>query len=448
MPFKPPSLRSLTILRLWRQRFFRLIGLAWKWLGRLWKPVIASIRRIPKRDQVLALLLLALWIVLLLGNFYFRGVSRFEGSLVTKTMSFIYTGDVDKRFLNSLSLTKLALQGKQPTSLILKGRFSSSDPSMNAQVKSFNQLQVQLSDSASKLILEVPNQVAKGKQLGSIDLKELRILPNAQVEQLTYQPKANQLSFCLQSSKNTNNNCSDIPATPSQTVVGELKFSVNPGEVNLFFANGQIPALNITAATLETSLTWIPEGQEYILEIPASTALEIGLPKIHKTIPEQTIEAVDQLIRGDIPVKQVRFSRLDRSNNVNDAILTSAISDGEVRMMGQSLKLQPQQFLIIPTNRDFDKLNCRMAPEQNPGIQRLRDIRVKLEDPKGLQTLISGESKCLAVGLYQEFPAQTIEPSWLLTYLPQEGINAIYTLIGAFTGILFPRLFPEKDSSK
>lgn len=389
MPFKPSSLRSLTTLRLWRQRFFRLIGLAWKWLGRLWKQVIAAIRRISKRDQILALLLLALWIVLLLGNFYFRGVSRFEGSLVTKAMSFTYTGDVDKRFLNSLSPTKLALQGKQTKPLLLKGKFSSPDPSMNAQVKSFNQLQLQLSDSASKLILEVPNQVAKGKQLGSIDLKGLRILPNAQVEQLTYQPNANQLSFCLQSQKDTNSKCSDMPATPSQTAVGELKFGVNPGEVNLFLANGRIPALNITEATLETSLTWIPEGQEYILEIPASTAIEIGLPKINKNAPEQTVESVDQLIRGDIPVKKVRFSRLDRSNNVNDAVLTSTILDGEVRMMGQSLKLQPQQFLIIPTNRDFDKLNCRMAPEQNSGVQRLRDIRVKLEGPKGLQTLIS-----------------------------------------------------------
>lgn len=206
--------------------------------------------------------------------------------------------------------------------------------------------------------------------------------------------------------------------------------------------------MSITEAILETSLTWIPEGQEYILKVPASTAIEIGLPKINQNTPEQTVEAVDQLIRGDIPVKQVRFSRLDRSNNVNDAILTSTILDGEVRMMGQSLQLQPQQFLIIPTDRDFDKLNCRMAPEQNPGIQRLRDIRVKFDEPKGLQILFSGESKCLAVGLYQEFPAQTIEPSWLLTRLPQEGINAIYTLIGAFTGILFPRLFLEKDSSR
>jgi len=104
--------------------------------------------------------------------------------------------------------------------------------------------------------------------------------------------------------------------------------------------------------------------------------------------------------------------------------------------------------LIIPTDRDFDKPNCRMSPTQNPGIQRLRDIRLNTKDPQGLQTLFSGKSKCLAIGLYERFSTQNIEPSWLLKYLPQEGIDAVYTLIGAFTDILFPRLFPDEDDPK
>jgi hypothetical protein len=448
MPFKPSLPRGLVTHRFWRRRISHLLISLWHWLGTLGERVIKWIGHISKRDQILALLLLILWIVLLLGNFYIRGVSRFEGNLVTKTVSFTYVGDVDKRFLNSLSLTKLALQGKQPSSLVLRGKFSSLDPSLNTKLKSLNQLQLQFTDSNSKLTLEIPDQFTSTKQPNSINLKELRIAPNTQVEQLTYQPKTNQLSFCLRTQDNTETNCQDIPVNSSQAIVSELKFGVNSGEVNLFLANGKIPALSIVRDTLETSLTWIPEGQDYILKLPSPTTLEIGLPTINKTTPEQTVEALDQLIRGDIPVKRVRFSRVDRSNNINDDIVTSEILDGEVRMMGQSLKLQSQQFLIIPTNRHFDKLNCRMAPNQNPGIQRLRDIHLKLKDPKGLQTLISGESKCLAVGFYQEFPAQSIEPSWLLTYLPQEGINAIYTLIGAFTGILFPRLFPEEDSTK
>jgi hypothetical protein len=360
-------------------------------------------------------------------------------------MSFTYVGDVDKQFLNSLGITKLALQGKQPTVLTLKGKFSSLDPNLNAKLKSPTQLEVQLSSPNSELAL----QIADIKQTNSLNLQQLRILPDTQVKQLTYRPITNQLNFCLQSGSVTVNVCENTSAVePNASIVGELKFGVNSTAINLFLSSVQIPALGITESTLETQLRWIPEGQDFILPIFSPTSVEIGLPRVSKNTTEETIDDLTQLIRGDIPVKQVRFSKLDRSGNINDDILTSEILDGEVRMMGQSLKLQSRQFLIIPTDRDFDKPNCRMSPTENPGIQRLRDIRLNLKDPKGLQTLISGESKCLAIGLYQEFPTQSIEPSWLLKYLPQEGINAIYTLIGAFTGILFPRLFPDKDETK
>jgi hypothetical protein len=444
MSLKRPSPKKPSTRR-WQRRVTRFLNTVGKGIVQFVKHVAAAIGRIRRRDQLLAILLLLIWIVLLLGNFYIRGVSRFEGSLVTQTMSFTYVGDVDKQFLNSLGITKLALQGKQPTVLTLKGKFSSLDPNLNAKLKSPTQLEVQLSSPNSELAL----QIADIKQTNSLNLQQLRILPDTQVKQLTYRSITNQLNFCLQSGSVTVNVCENTSAVePNASIVGELKFGVNSTAINLFLSSVQIPALGITESTLETQLRWIPEGQDFILPIFSPTSVEIGLPRVSKNTTEETIDDLTQLIRGDIPVKQVRFSKLDRSGNINDDILTSEILDGEVRMMGQSLKLQSRQFLIIPTDRDFDKPNCRMSPTENPGIQRLRDIRLNLKDPKGLQTLISGESKCLAIGLYQEFPTQSIEPSWLLKYLPQEGINAIYTLIGAFTGILFPRLFPDKDETK
>ncbi len=414
-------------------------------MTRLGRNIAAAIGRIRKRDQLLALLLLLLWLVLLLGNFYVRGVSRFEGSLITQAMSFTYAGDVDKQFLNSLDITKLTLQGKQPTTLALKGKFSSLDTALNAKLKLLTQLEIQLATPMSGLTLEI----ADAKQTNPISLQQLRILPNTHIEQLIYQPKVNQLKFCLQSSAIEGNGCENAGAVePNLAPVGKLEFGVNSTAINLFLSNVQVPALGVAESTLETQLRWVPEGQDFILPIASPTLLQIGLPNVGKNTPEEAADNLTQLIRGNIPVKQVRFSKLDRSGNVNDDIITSEILEGEVRMMGQSLKLQPRQFLIIPTDHDFDKRNCRMSPTENPGIQRLREIRLNTKAPKGLQTLVSGESKCLAIGLYREFPTQSIEPSWLLKYLPQEGINAIYTLIGAFTGILFPRLFPDKDESK
>lgn len=444
MSLKRPSPKKTSSQPGWQ----RWVGVPLRTLGRgvarLGKHFVSRVRRIRGRDRFLALLLLWVWIVLLLGNFYIRGVSRFEGSLITQTMSFTYMGEVDKQFLNSLGMTKLTLRGQQANPLSLRGTFTSPDPDLNRKLKSLRQLEVRLTNSNSSLTLESANP----KQNDALNLQQLRILPNTQIEQLTYRAIAHQLNFCLQSGALQDNVCETRSAVaPNPPTIGELRFGVNPTAMDLFLASAQIPALGVTAATLETRLQWQPEGQDFSLPIASPTSVEIGLPKVNQASTEEAIEDLTQLIRGDITVNQVRFSKLDRSGNINDDILTSEILDGEVRMMGQSMKLQPRQFLIIPTDREFDKANCRMSPTQHPGIDRIRDIRLNLKDPKGLQTLISGESKCLAVGLYERFPTQSIEPSWLLKFLPQEGINAIYALISAFTGILFPRLFPDDDES-
>jgi hypothetical protein len=447
MPKKPsPAKRSALSRRLQRQ-VVSGVSTIWQGILQLGQHIAATIHRIRRRDQLLAILLLLIWIVLLLGNFYFRGVSRFEGTLTTQTMSFTYNDQANKLFLNNINnIAKLTITGKQPTNLTLNGKFSSLDSTLNLKLQPLTHLDIQLATPRSSLILETAN----AKKGNAIVLKELRILPNTQIEQLAYLPNTKQLKFCLQSSSQELNTCENLsPVESKPTSLGTLKFSVNPTAINLYLIKVKIPKLGIEEETLqETQLRWQPEGQDFILTLSAPTSLQIDFPKTVKTAEGNTTEDVAQTIRGNIPVKNVRFSKLDRTGNVSDDIETSEILEGEVRMMGQSLKLQPSQFLIIPTNRDFDKTNCRISPSENPGIQLLRDIRINTKSPQGLQTLFTGESKCLEIGLYERFPTQSIEPSWLLKYLPQEGINAIYTLIGAFTGILFPRLFPEKDNTK
>jgi hypothetical protein len=130
-----------------------------------------------------------------------------------------------------------------------------------------------------------------------------------------------------------------------------------------------------------------------------------------------------------LEVSQVSFSRFDTTGYVKDELEISTILEGKVRMGAQVMELQPEQFLIIPPGQ--------------PGVRRLRSIRIDPKSPQWLQTLISGESNSIAVGLYSEFPVQTIKPSLLSKYLSQEAINALLAFIGAFTAVLYPRLFPE-----
>lgn len=442
MPPSRSSPKNSATKHRWWQRATRLFSVVWKGIIRLGQRFATTIGHIRRRDRLLAIILLLVWVVLLLGNFYIRGVSRFEGSLITRVMSFTYAGDVNKRFLNSIdNILKLSLQGEQKDSLVLDGKFSSRDPDLNKKLESLSKLKIQLTSPRSRLTLET----ADAKQ-PAISLLEMQLAPKTQIAGLTYLAKASQLKLCMESSQSDCENSSNVNS--NQAIVGKLGFSVAQSPLNLFISSANIPTLGVDESSLETSLRWTPEAQDFTVLLRSPTSLQISLPKAYKPVAEEMPDDLTRSIRGDIPVRDVSFSNLDRTGNTNDDIETSEILDGEVRMMGQSLKLQPGQFLIIPSDRDFDKSNCRMSPTQNPGIQRLRDIRLNTKDPQGLQTLFSGESKCLAIGLYERFPTQSIEPSWLLKYLPQEGINAIYTLIGAFTGILFPRLFPDEDDPK
>jgi hypothetical protein len=392
-------------------------------------------------ERSLLFVLVIFWILVPLTHFYLRGVSQFEGSLITKAMSFVYKGTSDKQLISSLDINGLIIKGKQQP-IILKGKFSSDDPKLQIKLQSMKQLKIELTHENTKLILE-PNIQSINTKNSIIMLDGIDIPPNTCIEQLNYKTISNQLQFSVDFPESDSGKCRSKTVT-ALSKTGDLKFSVNPIEYNFILHDGKIPSLN-TELTSETSLKWIPKEQTFNMPLTSPTTLEIRLPKIDKNSSEEEIEAINNLIRGDIAVRDVQFWQIDRSDSGRDNIQKSGILDGEVRMIGQSLKLQPGQFLIIPTEQESDKFNCRMSPVQHPGIERIRDIHLNLRDPKGLQTSISGKSRCLAIGLYREFPLQYIEHSWLQKYFPQEIINAIYTLMSAITGYLIPQIFVKKD---
>lgn len=397
---------------------------------------ILSFRRINQRDQIVAAILLLIWIAILLSNFYFRGNYVFEGNLLVSEMSFTYTGKTEKRFLNPIrNLKNLDLQGSQTQPLILTGKFSSSDPKLNQKISKLNKLTLELPYPTSRLILKP----AKPASTNELSVLELRLNPESQINQLAYNSQPAQLSFCLQAVSMTPDACrfpdsllNNSPQPKSQPV-GKLKLQLGQQQLNVSIGAFHLRELNLKTdinTPNELFFQFTPTIDEVSLNIISPTRLLIDLPNLSKAQSKNP----PQWIRGDIDVKNVNFLRFDITENVTDELKTSTILDGEVRMGSQSMKLQSDQFLILPPNQT--------------GIRKLRYIQINPQSPEGLRSLISGKSNNIAVGLYPEFPVQKIELSWLSKYFSQEAISAFLALIGAFTGIFLPRLFPEPTDKK
>lgn len=394
----------------------------------------------PKRrvqpDQLLALLLLLFWLAVLLGNFVFRGQFVFEGNAVAQEISFTYSGQSEKRFLNRIQdIRNLDLEGSQPEPLVLTGKFSSpSDPALNQKLAklSKNQLTIQLPYAKSRLILSSLNP-AQSSELAILGLK---LSPASRVNQLAYSFGSEQLSFCLQAASQPAETCLfpdsllDRPTSAPTASVGDLELSLGqPLTVSLELVN--ISELGIKAdvkAPQTIALQFVPAIDNLIFTLLSPTRIYANLPKP----PASTVEIDDsnQWIRGDITAENVSFTRFEMTSDVIDELKVSTVLQGEIRMGREVMQLQPKQFLV---------------PQSKPGIQKLRYIQPHANSPQGLQTRFAGQSSGIATGLYPEFPVQKIEPSWLSRYLSQEGVNALLAFIAGLTGVLLPRLFPSSS---
>ncbi|NEO31452.1 MAG: hypothetical protein F6K36_13655 [Symploca sp. SIO3C6] len=408
-----------------------LVGL----LTRVFLGLISQLSKVQRRNQILAIILLLIWTAIILGYFIFQGSYTFEGYLLVEEMSFTYTGGQNKRFLNTIrDIKNLDLEGSQPQSLVLTGKFSSDlDPQLNEKLSQLKQLTIELPYPKSRLIFTPTNPT----QTNAISILKFSINPESQVNQLNYNSQPSQLSFCLQSAREKLESCLFPDSLldnylPSQAAtVGSLELQLGQQPITVSLTMFNLPELGIQSDIYdlqELSFQFIPEIDELQLTTLSPTRLLIDLPNLSKTGNSQT-EKPPQWFWGDIDVKDVSFSKFEITENVNDELKTSTIISGEVRMKNKTLKLQENQFLIVFSDK--------------PGIRKLRYIQIKTKPTQGLQTLISGESEGIAVGLYPEFPVESIKPSWLSKNLSQEGINALLAFIAALTGVLLPSLFPE-----
>ncbi|NET51573.1 MAG: hypothetical protein F6K09_23540 [Merismopedia sp. SIO2A8] len=325
---------SLLVLRLAQ-------SIKWVFLG-----FISLLRKAKIRDPILAVILVLVWIAILLSNFVFQGRYVFEGNLVVQEMSFIYTGFTKKLFLNNISgIQNLDIEGSQPQSLVLTGKFSSDlDPQLNEKLSQLKQLTIELPYPKSRLIFTPTNPT----QTNAISILKFSINPESQVNQLNYNSQPSQLSFCLQSAKEKLESClfpdglldNYLPSQAATVGSLELQLGQQPLTVSLTMFN--LPELGIQSDIYdlqELSFQFIPEIDELQLTTLSPTRLLIDLPNLSKTGNSQT-EKPPQWFWGDIDVKDVSFSKFQITENVNDELKTSTIISGEVRMKNKTLKLQ------------------------------------------------------------------------------------------------------------
>ena len=401
---------------------------------RIYRNLCSYISRIRNRNLILATIIIIFWSSFFLFNFILKGSYIFEGQITVNEISFTYDGDTDKPLLqNVVGIKKIDITGKQSQPLTLKGKFTSNDKNLNQKISSLDKIKIEFPYAKSRLILTSTDL----SLLREFSILELRINPETRINQLIHN-KENQLSFCLQSTEQPSEYClfpEDVDNNPnfsSSESLGILKLSLGIQPYNIDLDQVNIPALNITSDQdryQSIKLNYIPQTQEPQLNIFSPTQILIDLPEITTDKSDTEIE-IPKWFYEDIDVTDVDFYRFQQSSNVADEILTSTIINGKVRMKAEELKLENNQFLIIADDK--------------PGIRKLRYLDLNPLKPQGLQTFISGKSKGIAVGLYPQFPIETIEPSWLSKYFSTEAIAALLSFISAFTAIVLEKLlFPD-----
>jgi hypothetical protein len=408
----------------------------WSWLKRFWQGRVRDFRtwrqRISRRDKWLAVALLVVWILLLGGKFFVPGLYVFEGNVLVEEMSFFYTGRAERRFLQNIEkIIGLDLEGSQPQPLTLRGNFSSNDPQLNAKLKNLDKLTIELPHANSRFLLELEADPSTR----SLSLLKLRLLPfQTRVESLSY--RSGKLDLCLQSAQVNENLCqqygTSMESAAKTTPVGKLFVQPGSEPLKVTVARVGLPQLGISVDSQsyqETSFQWTPAFN--ITEVEATllspTRLHLETPELSSAEDRETLP---RWVLGDLDVTDVRFTKTNQTGDVRDEIEMSSILQGQVRMRDRTIQVQERQFLTI---------------QKGPGIRKL--LRVQIH-PQGLRVFFSGKSTGLAVGLYRQFPVESIEPKWLSRYLSQEAFSGIVGLLTAFTAILFPRLFPPPPNNQ
>jgi hypothetical protein len=329
------------------------------------------------------------------------GTHIFEGNLIVEEMSFTYTGQQPKPFLQSIRhISNLESEGIE--TLTFTGKFTS--PS-SPQLNQLNTLKVELTDSKSRLIITPVNS----KETSEIDLNELRLQPNTKVMRLSYDSYRRRLAFSVQPQP--------TPELGNQPTNLQIYLGEEPLKITL--EGYKLPDVNLSKhpdeqAPLEFNLN--PNNKELNLKISQYNTIYLTTSKL----PEGNEE---QWFSGKIATKDVTFQRLERSGDIRDDLAISTIIEGKVRMAEQEREIQQNQFIMsekadVPLN-----------------IELIRHLQIVPK--KGLEVRFAGKTQQLKIGLDKDFPVSTIQGSRLDGILPRDAIIAIFSFAaGTITSLL------------
>lgn len=333
------------------------------------------------------------------------GTHVFEGNVIVEEMSFTYTQQQSKLFLQSirhiskLEINKLNSEGIQ--TLTLTGKFTS--PSL-PQLNQLNSLKIELNNKNSKLIIAPVNS----KVTSEIDLEKLRLQPNTKVMGLSYDSFRRRLTFSLEPQPKAR---SGNKGNSIRIYLGEkpLKISLEgyklPGVDSAKNLNEQTP--------LEFTLN--PDNKELNLNISQPNTVYLTRAKPHEDNNEQWFS-------GRIATKDVTFERVDRTGNIVDDLAISTIIEGKVRMADREQEIKQNQFLMSG------------KPDVPLNIELIRHLQIS---KKGLEVRFAGETQQIKIGLDQDFPVSTIQGSRLDGILPRDATIAIFSFAaGTITSLL------------
>lgn len=388
-----------------------------------------SLKTIGTIDKFFAIFLLTVWVIILI-SYFIPGNYIFEGNLIVESLSFTHNGNDDKLFLQNIEAIKsIDFQGKLQQPIALSGKFSiENDPELQNKLANIDTLTIELPFTESRFIINQKNDLGKTQ----LSLVDLRIEPETNINQLAYNNQNNSLEFCLHSITHSSDYCKfpeNMNDSQSSINIGKLRLELGQEPLEIQLGQINIPELNLKSDRnnpQELILQFTPNNNEQLnLNLLSPHQLFINLPK------EKDKNNAITWFRKDIDVKNVRFSRYETTQVVTDELETSTILQGEIRLGKEKIKLEKNQFLITNSPKTAIKKIRSLTITNNPKL------------PKGIQTFITGKTNSIAVGLYRDFPVESIQPNLLSKHLSSEAITAIITFITTLTAVFLPRLFPD-----
>ena len=332
------------------------------------------------------------------------GTHVFEGNVIVEEMSFTYTQQQPKLFLQSirniskLQINKLNSEGIQ--TLTLTGKFTSTSL---PQLNELNTLKIELTDSNSKLIITPFNS----KVTSEIDLNELRIQPNTKVRGLSYDSYRRRLAFSLE------------PTTAKLGNQGNsAKIYLGEKPLNISLEGYKLPDIKLAKnrdkqAPLEFKFN--PDIKQLNLKISQPNTIYLTRNKPREDNDEKWFS-------GRIASKYVKFQRLERSGDIRDDLAISTIIEGKVRMADKEQEIKQNQFLMSG------------KPDVPLNIELIRHLQIT---KKGLEVRFAGKTQQIKIGLDQDFPVSTIQGSRLDGILPRDATIAIFSFAaGTITSLL------------